>query len=143
MLVYFYVALSAIARVATGTVPHETGGVAPQSGMGTSTLLIALGLTLLGVEAVTTVNSRVSSVSRLIGSAMAVIALCAATGWVAVALDRHCSGLRRSQMCCWLDLFADAGSIWLLTSSLAVGSAALLAITLARAGRVSADATDI
>jgi hypothetical protein len=86
MLVYFYVALSAIARVATGTVPHPTGGMAPESGIGTSTLLIALGLTLLGVEAITRVNSRVSSVSRPMGSAMAVIALCAATGWVAVAL---------------------------------------------------------
>ena len=86
MLVYFYVALSAIARVTTRTVPHPIGGVSPQSGLSTSTLLIAFGLTLLGVEAVTTLNSRVSSVSRLIGSAMAAIALCAAMGWVAVAL---------------------------------------------------------
>ena len=133
MLVYFYVALSAIARVATGTVPHQTGGVAPESGMGTSTLLIALGLTLLGVEAVTTVNSRVSSVSRPIGSAMAVIALCAATGWVAVALASDTAlAFDESQIVLLAsDLFADAGSIWLLTSSLAVGSAALLAITLA------------
>ncbi|MDT5280239.1 MAG: hypothetical protein QOJ20_1434 [Mycobacterium sp.] len=133
MLVYFYVALSVIARVATGTVPHPIAGVAPQSGMGTSTLLIVFGLTLLGVEAVTTLNSRVSSVSRPIGSAMAVIALCAATGWVAVALasdtalafDEYQIVLRAS------DLFSGAGSLWLMVSSVALGSAALLAITLA------------
>jgi len=134
ILVYFYVALGAIARAATGTVPQRLVGVAPQSGLGTSTLLIGLGLTLLGVEAVTTLNTRLSSVSRPIGSAIAVIALCAATGWVAIALTSGAASLAfdGSQMLLLAtDLFADAGSIWLLTCTLALGSAALLAITLA------------
>jgi hypothetical protein len=133
MLVYFYVALSAIARVTTGTVPHPIGGVSPQSGLSTSTLLIAFGLTLLGVEAVTTLNSRVSSVSRPIGSAMAAIALCAAMGWVAVALasDTALAFDEYQMVLLASDLFADAGSFWLMVSSLALGSAALLAITLA------------
>jgi hypothetical protein len=133
ILMYFYVAISAIARVATGTVPQPTGGVAPQSGLSTSAVLIALGLTLLGVEAVTTMNARVRSGSRPIGSAIAVIALCAATGWVAVALAYDTAlAFDVSQMVLLAsDLFADAGSLWLLASSLTLGSAALLAITIA------------
>jgi hypothetical protein len=134
LLVYFYVALSAIARVATGPVPGPTGGEAPQSGAGTSTLLISFGLMLLGVEAVTTLNARVSSVSRPIGFAIAVIALCAATAWAAVALASNTAALAfdESQMVLLAsNLFSDAGSIWLLRSSLVLGSAALLAITLA------------
>jgi len=133
VLVYFYVAISAIARVATGTVPQPTGGVAPLSGLSTSAVLIALGLTLIGVEAVTTLNARVRSVSRPIGTAIAVIALCAVTGWVAVALAFDTAlAFDVSQIVLLAsDLFADAGSLWLLVSSLALGSAALLAITLA------------
>jgi hypothetical protein len=133
ILVYFYVAISAIARVATGTVPRPTGGVTSQSGVSTSAVLIALGLALLGVEAVTTLNARVRSVSRPIGTAIAAIALCAATGWVAVALAFDTAlAFDVSQMVLLAsDLFADAGSLWLLVSSLALGSAGLLAITLA------------
>jgi len=134
MLVYSYVALAAIARVATGTVPQPTGGVAPQSGIAASTLLITLGLALLGVEAVTTLNARVNSMIRPIGSAIAVIALCAATGWVAVALTSGVAGLAFDESQIVLlasNLFADAGSLWLITGALALGSAALLAITLA------------
>lgn len=133
VLVYFYVAISAIARVATGTVPQPTGGEAPQSGLSTSVVLIALGLTLIGVEAVTTLNARVRSVSRPIGTAIAVIALCAVTGWVAVAIAFDTAlAFDVSQIVLLAsDLFADAGSLWLLVSSLALGSAALLAITLA------------
>ena len=133
ILVYFYVAISAIARVATGTVPRPTGGVTPQSGVSTSAVLIALGLTLLGIEAVTTLNARVRSVSRPIGTAIAAIALCAATGWVAVALafDTPLAFDVSQMVLLASDLFADAGSLWLLVSSLALGSAGLLAITLA------------
>jgi hypothetical protein len=133
VLVYFYVGLSAIARVATGAAPHPTGGVAPETGLGTSTLLIVLGLTLLGFEAVTTLNGRMSSVSRPIGSAMAVIALGAVTGWLAVALaSRTALAFDPKQMVQLVsDLFADAGGMWLVASSVALGSAALLAITLA------------
>jgi hypothetical protein len=119
MLVYFYVALAAIARVATGTVPQPTGGVAPQSGIAASTLLITLGLALLGVEAVTTLNARVNSMIRPIGSAIAVIALCAATGWVAVALTSGVAGLAFDESQIVLlasNLFADAGSLWLTRS---------------------------
>ncbi|MDT7762234.1 MAG: hypothetical protein QOC63_1654 [Mycobacterium sp.] len=133
VLVYFYVGLSAIARVATGAAPHPTGGVAPETGLGTSTLLIVLGLTLLGFEAVTTLNARMSSVSRPIGAAMAVIALGAVTGWLAVALAYHTALVFDPKQMVLLasDLFADAGGIWLVASSVALGSAALLAITLA------------
>jgi hypothetical protein len=134
MLVFFYVALAAVARVATGTIPQQTGRGAPQSGLGTSTLLITLGLALLGVEAITTLNARVSSVSRSIGSAIAVIVLCAATGWVAVALAPGNAALAFDQSQIVLlasELFADAGSLWLLAGSVALGSAALLAITFA------------
>jgi len=133
VLVYFYVGLSAIARVATGAAPHRAGGVAPETGLGTSTLLIVLGLTLLGFEAVTTLNGRMSSVSRPIGSAMAVIALGAVTGWLAVALaSRTAFAFDPKQMVQLVsDLFADAGGTWLVASSVALGSAALLAITLA------------
>jgi hypothetical protein len=133
VLVYFYVGLSAIARVATGAAPQPAGGVAPETGLGTSTLLIVLGLTLLGFEAVTTLNGRMSSVSRSIGSAMAVIALGAVTGWLAVALASQTAFAFDPKRMVQLvsDLFADAGGIWLVASSVALGSAALLAITLA------------
>jgi hypothetical protein len=133
VLVYFYVALSAIARMATGAAPLQTGGVAPETGLGTSTLLIELGLALVGVEAVTTLSGRVTSVSRPIGSAMAVIALCGVTGWVAVALASHTALAFDTTQLVLLasDLFSDAGSIWLAASSVALGCAALLAITLA------------
>src|SRR4029077_5646496 len=102
MLVYFYVALSAIAPVATRTVPHLIGGLSPQSWLRTSTLLIAFGLTLLGVEAVTTLNSRVSSVSRPIGSAMAGIALAGAMRWVLLSSRPALSWPSTSTTwCCW------------------------------------------
>ncbi len=139
VLVYFFIALSAIARVASGTFPSSTAGEAPESGSGTATMLIGLGLTLLGVEAVTTLNSRVSSVSRPLGSAMALIALCAAVGWVAVALASGSAGLAfdESQMMLLASNLAETGHIWLAMGSLGLGSAALLALTLA-AVRVAA-----
>lgn len=139
MLVFLYIAVYAIARVASGTLPSPIAEVAPESGAGTSTVLIGLGLTLLGVEAVTTLNSRVSSVSRPLGSAMALIALCAAVGLVAVGLASGSVGLAfdESQMMLVASNLAETGHIWLGISSVVLGSAALLAITLA-AVRVAA-----
>lgn len=106
-------------------------------------LLTTLGLALLGIEAVTTLSGRVSSVSRPMGLAVAVIALCATTGWVAVARASSAVGLAFDES--WIvllnaDFFDSSGGYWLVSGSLALGSAALLAITLA-AVRVAARLT--
>src|SRR5204862_6281753 len=101
------------------------------------------GLALVGVGAITTLAARVSSVCRPIGSAIAVIVLCAAAGWVAVALASGTGALAFDESRIVLlasDLFADAGGLWLLVGSVALGSAALLAITLA-VGRVASRLT--
>jgi hypothetical protein len=114
-----------------------------QPPLATAALLTTLGLALLGIEAVTTLSGRVSSVSRPMGLAVAVIALCATTGWVAVARASSAVGLAFDES--WIvllnaDFFDSSGGYWLVSGSLALGSAALLAITLA-AVRVAARLT--
>jgi len=94
VLVYFYIALAIAARAAAGSVSQSVNAaMTSQPPLATAALLTTLGLALLGVEAVTTLSDRVSSVSRPMGLAIAVTALCATTGWVAVTRASSAVGL--------------------------------------------------
>ena len=135
LLVYFYVTVAVIAKVASGTTPVEplihVDAAPAQPEWGTAALLVSLAIAFAGFEIPTTVSDRLSSVRRPLGFAMGVVVVCSVMAWVATNISvtgefRYDAGdlvLIASQM------LHDLGGVWFLTAAtLAQVVAALLVL---------------
>lgn len=139
LLVFLYLALAVVARVASGTPAMQIGSTRPDSVLLATAAAIPLGLTLVGFEAATVVNGRLTSVTRPMGGAVGVVALGTALLLVAANIGAT-GGFRSSGTDLALvisEFFADAGYYWLVTGAVCLGSAAVLGLTWA-ATRVAA-----
>ncbi|WP_166906532.1 APC family permease [Mycobacterium sp. DL440] len=130
LLVFFYLALAILARVAAGTPPMMMGGSHVDSVLLATAAAIPLGLGLVGFEAATVVSGRLESVARPVGTAVGITALGAATLLVAANVGAtggfHNTAVNLSLIIS--QFFADAGYYWFTTGALCLGSAALLAL---------------
>ncbi|MGV7904068.1 hypothetical protein PJN93_30105, partial [Mycobacterium kansasii] len=78
LLIFLYLSLAVMARVAAGTPPMQFGGPAPaDSVLLLTAAAIPLGLGLVGFEAATVVSGRLESVARPVGAAVGITALAA------------------------------------------------------------------
>lgn len=130
LLIFFYLALAIVARVATGTPPMTMGSTHVDSVLLATAAAIPLGLGLIGFEAATVVSGRLESVARPVGTAVGVTALGAVALLAAANLGAtggfHGSAVNLSLIVS--QFFADAGFYWFATAALCLGSAALLAL---------------
>lgn len=87
LLAYFYVALAVIAKIASGAqLAAPSMDIEASSALtewGAAATVIALAIVFAGFEIPTTANDRLTSVRRPLGLAIALIAICATTAWVA------------------------------------------------------------
>ena len=87
LLVFFYLALAVIAKSASGTAPVESpiqmGATAASAEWGPAAVVVTLAVAVAGFEIPTTASDRLRSVGRPLGYAMALVALCATTAWIA------------------------------------------------------------
>lgn len=87
LLVFFYVALAVIAKIASGTPPIapmiDLSSKPSPTGWGPAALLVILALAFTGFEIPTAASDRLRSVGRPLGIAVALVALCATTAVVA------------------------------------------------------------
>jgi hypothetical protein len=139
LLIFLYLALAILARVASGTPPMEFGPSRVDSVLLATAAAIPLGLGLVGFEAATVVSGRLESVARPMGAALGVTTLAAVALLLAANLGAtggfHATAANLSLIIS--RLFADAGYYWFTTAALCLGSAALLALMWA-ATRVAA-----
>ena len=130
LLVFFYVALAVLARVASGTEPVEIGTSAPSSELGPVAVVIPLAIGLAGFEIPTAASDRLRSVARPLGWAMVLVVVCGATGWVAATMGAS-GGFRYDSAGLVLiasEMFGESGSLWLFAASVATATAALLVL---------------
>jgi hypothetical protein len=130
LLVFFYVALAVLARVASGTEPVEIGTSAPSSELGPVAVVIPLAIGLAGFEIPTAASDRLRSVGRPLGWAMVLVVVCGATGWVAATMGAT-GGFRYDSAGLVLivsEMFGESGSLWLFAASVATATAALLVL---------------
>ncbi|CRZ18895.1 hypothetical protein [Mycolicibacterium neworleansense] len=131
LLVFVYMALAIVARVASGTPPMEFGATRIDSVLLATAAAIPLGLGLVGFEASTVVSGRLQSVARPVGTAVGVTALVAVALLLAANIGAtggfHSTAVTLSLIIS--QFFADAGFYWFATGALCLGSAALLALT--------------
>lgn len=134
LLVFFYLALAVIARVASGTAPIAPsmglGSVPAPTDWGPAALLVALAIALAGFEIPTTVSDRLRSVGRPLGCAMAVTTLCAATALVAANMGttgefRYDAG---DLVEIATEMFGETANPWFLAATMSQAVAALLVL---------------
>jgi hypothetical protein len=134
LLVFFYLALAVIARVASGTAPieptMELGAVPPPAEWGPAALVVSLAIAFAGFEIPTAVSDRLTSVRRPLGYAMGLTALCAATAWVAANVGstgefRYDAGDLAQAAA---EMFGETGSLSFLVATIAQAIAALLVL---------------
>jgi hypothetical protein len=134
LLVFFYVALAVIAKVASGTAPAapsmEIGAIAAPTEWGPAALLISLAIAFAGFEIPTTVSDRLRSVRQPLGIAIALVAVCATTAWVATNMattgefryDAADLAIIAS------DMFGESGGMSLMVALIAQAIAAMLVL---------------
>jgi hypothetical protein len=136
LLVYFYVALAVIAKMASGTAPIEPpfdiGATAASAEWGTAALLVSLAVVFAGFEIPTAVSYRLRSVTRPLGFAVALVALCATMAWVAVNMgttgDFRYDAVELVPLAA--QLFGQQGGLWpTLAATIAEALAAVLVLT--------------
>jgi hypothetical protein len=136
LLVYFYVALAVIAKMTSGTAPLtpllEIGATAASAQWGTTALLVSLAVAFAGFEIPTAVSYRLRSVTRPLGLAMALVALCSAMAWVAVNMattgDFRYDAVELVPLAA--QLFGQQGGLWpALAATIAQAVAAVLVLT--------------
>jgi hypothetical protein len=134
LLVFFYVALAVVARVLSGAAPVEPiveiGATPAAAEWGPTALLISLAIAFAGFEIPTTASDRLRSVRRPLGGAMALVTSCAALAWVATNLGA--TGEFRYDaadlVIIALQMFGDAGNVWLTAATIAQAVTALLVL---------------
>jgi hypothetical protein len=134
LLVFFYVALAVIARVASGTepiVPMMGMGAAPGAAdLGPAALVVSLAIGFAVFEIPTVVNERLTSVGRPLGYAVVLVTLCAAVSWVAADIGTKGEFFYDAANLVEIavEMFGEAGHVWLLAATVAQGVAALLVL---------------
>jgi len=134
LLAYFFVSLAVIAKTASGAplaAPSmDIGGLSALATWGPAAILIALALPFAGFEISTTVNDRLASVRRPLGIAIALVAVCATTAWVAsnmaTAGDFRYEATDLGYIAS--DMFGESASLWLLAPTIALTVAAILVL---------------
>lgn len=134
LLVFFFVALSVLAKVFSGTAPIDMTvqmGTAPKpTEWGPVALVGLLALTVPGFEIPTVVSDRLRSVARPLGLAMALLVVCAATAWAAVNVAT--TGDFRYDAADLIliagDMFGESVSLWMVGASIATATAVLLVL---------------
>ncbi|MCG7608253.1 MULTISPECIES: APC family permease [Mycobacterium] len=140
LLIFLYLSVAIMARVAAGTPPMQFGGPAPaDSVLLVTAAAIPLGLGLVGFEAATVVNGRLESVARPVGAAVGVTALTTVVLLLAANIGATGGFTPSAQNLSLIvsEFYADAGFYWFVTGALCLGSAALLGLMWA-ATRVAA-----
>ncbi|OMB97176.1 hypothetical protein A5733_10480 [Mycobacterium sp. NS-7484] len=139
LLVFVYLALAVVARVASGTPPIQVGSTHFGSVLLATAAAIPLGLGLVGFETATVVSGRLRSPARPMGTAVGVAALSALALLVAVNIGTtggfHTTAVNLSLVIS--EFFSDAGFYWFSAGALCLASAALLVLMWA-ATRVAA-----
>lgn len=146
LLVYFYVSVAVIAKVASGTTPLEPPSqvdavvdAAPaQPEWGTAALLVSLAIAFAAFEIPTTVSDRLSSVRRPLGVAVGVVVLCSVTAWVATNMGasgefRYDAG---DLVMIASEMLHDLGGVWFLTAATIAQVVAALLVLVWGATRV-------
>jgi ethanolamine permease len=128
VLIWFYLALAILARVASGTDPVAVGDVPAPVGFDAVATLLPLTLTVLGFEAVTAANRHVRSVGVPMAVGLAVVAALAMLVWSADHFG-YGGGFRFGAEHFGdtvLEYFGSAGSWWLTTAAIAAHAAGLM-----------------
>ncbi|MDH6198853.1 hypothetical protein M2272_005513 [Mycobacterium frederiksbergense] len=130
LLVFLYIALAIVTRVASGTPPMEFGPSHVDSLLLVTAAAIPLALGLVGFEASTVVSGRLQSVGRPLGNAVAVIALCALALLVATNIGTTGRFLPSASNLPLVvsEFFHNAGFYWFVAGAVCLGSAASLAL---------------
>lgn len=134
MMVFFCVALAVIAKMASGTAtaipPMEFGPTAAMTEWGPAALLVSLAIPFVGFEIPTTVSDRLRSVRRPLGIAIALVAVCAITLWVATNMAT--AGEFRYNAAdfaiVFTDMFGESSGIWLIIALIGHALAAVLVL---------------
>lgn len=129
LLVYFYIALAVMAKVASGATPDMIGPAEFPSTLLMVATVIPLGLGLVGFEVATVASGRLSSVGRPLGAAVAITVLCAATLLVAINMSTthgfHYDAGYLSLIT--VELFGELGHYCLIAGGVCLAAAAALA----------------
>jgi hypothetical protein len=134
LLAYFYISLAVITKTASGAPlaapPTNIGGLPGLTEWGPAAILIALALPFAGFEISTTVNDRLASVRRPLGIAIALVAVCATTAWVASSMatagDFRYEALDLGYIAS--DMFGESVLLWLNAATIALTVAATLVL---------------
>lgn len=134
LLVIFYVALAVIAKVTSGTPPvlsfTEIGATPAPTEWGPAALVVSLAIAFVGFEIPTATSNRLRSLRLPLGCAIALVALCAATAWVAANIGST-GDFRYDAADLVLiatEMFGKPGGLWLLAAAIAPAVAALLVL---------------
>jgi hypothetical protein len=143
VLVMFYLALAIIATVLSGTQPMTLGDLPPSTGFDQVATVLFLGMSLVGLEALSVASRGVRSIVRPMSLAIAVGVACAALVWIADELAT--TGEFRYDSSGFADATYEylgaAGINWLFAALICAGVAMLLAMMWA-AVRVGTRAAD-
>jgi hypothetical protein len=134
LLVFFYIALAVIARMASGTAPIELitkfGASAAATEWGPAAMVVSLAIVLAGFEIPTAVSDRLSSVARPLGWAIVLVAVCATTAWVATNMattgDFNFDAIDLVQVA--IQMFGETGANFVIGAEIAGAVAALLVL---------------
>jgi hypothetical protein len=142
LLVYFYVALAVIAKVASGTAPVEPyiqlGASPAPTEWGNAALLVSLAIAFTAFEIPTTVSDRLSSVRRPLGVAMGIVVLGSVTAWVATNMGatgefRYDAG---DLVMIATQMLGEWGGVWFLAAATIAQTVAALLVLIWGATRV-------
>jgi len=130
LLVLFYVALAVMARVASGRAPIDLGPSQQSTELAPAAVVIALAIGLVGFEIPTAVSDRLKSVSRPLGWAIALVAGCAATAWLAANMGTQGDFRYDAADLVFAvgEMFGETGSLWMLAAAIAAATSALLVL---------------
>jgi hypothetical protein len=142
LLVYFYVSLAVIAKVASGTTPVDPVmqlSISPaQTEWGTAALLVSLAIAYVAFEIPTTISDRLSSVRSPLGAAIGLVVLCSVLAWVATNMGaagelRYDAG---DLVVVATEMLRDLGGVWFLAAATIAQAVAALLVLIWGATRV-------
>ena len=130
-LIVFYLALAVVAKVLGGTEPMQVGQQPTSAGLEDIATVLLLGLTVVGIEVVTTANSQLRSAARPMGLALAAGMACTALVWTAdqVGTTGGFSYGADNFLLVVAEFFGVPGTNWLLTVTICANISGLLTVT--------------
>lgn len=142
LLVFFYVSLAVIAKMASGAAPiqpvFQMSAVAAPTEWGPAALVVSLAIAFAGFEIPTVASHRLRSVGQPLGSAMTLVVLCATLAWVATNMattgDFRYNASDLTQVA--TAMFGLASGFWLLLVATMAQAVAALIVLIWGAARV-------